>query len=521
MLLSTLMLFAGQAFAEDIIWSEDWSSVTEYKVDPSSFNSNYTFTGMVLNEDQSFKSGTTFYNEALAGGDAPELLIAKNGGSFAAKVDLNGHSGEMMLAFKSNKKLTVTADGATLGEAEVKGYDYIYPVTVGSGTSQITITFTMSTNANARLDNIKLYQGAAKKPAGLSWGKGSTTLYLNKEVTLVLSNENQLPVTYTSSDESVATIASDGTITLVAVGKTTLTAIFDGNDEFEAQTVSIEVTVKEEGGDTPGPGTVTEVTVAGALEVIDGLANGGKTTSEYKVKGYIVEVTEINTQYGNATFTMADAKGGSPVLTFFRGKGFNGAEITDENLVKVDDEVEVQGLLQKYEKDGVITPEVAQGGKIISINGNTGGGTVVDVTKAGSIKEFVALADKTVAELTLNNAIVNYKNVNGNNTELFISDGTGALDLYNMGITAEVGQVLSGTIIGTRGANSGFKAAMKVSENTDASTVTVGAAQTVTPIEIGPDEVNNDYICQLVKITKATVSEDGMKLTADGAELPI
>ena len=525
--MSALVLFAGQAFAEDIIWQEDWSGVTEFKVDPSTFNSNYTFTGTVLNDDGSFKSGTTFYNEKLAGGEAPELLVAKGGGSLSAKVNLGGKSGEMMLAFKCNKKLTVTIEGATIGEATNTGNDYSYPVSVAGGTGEITITFTMEQSSNARLDNIKLYQGTAKKPAGLSWGKASTTLTIGQEVTLVLSNENNLPVTFTSSDESVATISSEGVITLLAEGKTILTASFDGNDEYEAQTVSIDVTVKADsgqGGETPvdpQPGDeVKSVTVAEALSIIDGLADGAKTTEEYKVTGYVVEVTEINTQYGNATFTMADAQGGSPVLTFFRGKGFNGADITDTNLLSAGDKVEVQGLLQKYVKGDVVTPEVAQGGKILSINGGTGSVTPVEVEQAADIAAFNALADGTVAELTLNNAIVLYKNVNGENTELFIRDASGALDLYNMGIAAEVGHVLSGKIIGIRGANSGFTFAMKKSENTDIATVTVGAAQNVTPLEMGPDEVSN-YVCDLVKIAGATLSEDLKKCSADGAELAL
>ena len=521
MLMSTMMLFASSAFAEDIIWQEDFSGFSgSIKVDPNGLNSNYTFTGTTFKDDGSYKGGTAFYDEALAGGTAPELLVAKGGGSFAAKVALNGKTGEMMLAFKSNRNLTVTVEGATLGDKENTGNDYLYPVTVAAGTSEITITFTNSLSQNGRMDNIKLYQGTAKKPAGLSWGKGSTMLTIGQEVTLTLSNENNLPVTYTSSNEEVATIASDGTITLIAEGKTTLTAEFAGNDEYEAQTVSIEVTVKKEGGDTPDPGTVTDVTVAEALAVIEGLDDGAKTSNEYKVTGYVVEVEEINTQYGNATFTMADAQGGSPVLKYFRGKGFNGADITDANLVKVNDKVEVQGLLQKYVKEGVTTPEIAQGGKIVTINGKTGSDTPVDITKAADIKAFNALADGTVAELTLTNAQVIYKNVNGNNTELFIRDSSGALDLYNMGITAEAGQVLSGTIIGTRGANSGFTFAMKKSDKTDVATVTVGAAQDISPLEMGPDEVSN-YVCDLVKITNATLSDDGKKCTADGADLPL
>ena len=530
LLMSAMVLFAGQAMAEDIIWQEDWSGVANfaddpYKADPSTFNSNYTFTGTLFNEDGSVKSGTKFYNEKLAGGEAPELLVAKGGGSFAAKVSLGGKTGEMVLAYKSNKKLTVTIDGATIGEVKATGNDYECPVSVAVGTSEITITFTMEQTSNARLDDIKLYQGTAKKPAGLSWGKGSTTLTLGEKVTLALSNENQLPVTYTSSNEAVATISADGTITLVAAGKTTLTASFAGNEEYEAQTVSIDVTVKEAGGDTPvdpQPGDeVKSVSVAEALAIIDALEDGAKTTEEYRVKGFVVTVTEINTQFGNATFTMADSKGGSPVLTFFRGKGLNGASITDENLVKVDDEVVVQGLLQKYVKNEDVTPEVAQGGKIISINGE--GGTPVnpdEVTKVANIAAFNALAEGTVAELTLSNAIVNYKNVNGQVTELFIRDSSGALDLYNLGINAGAGEVLNGTIIGARGANSGFTFAMKASDTTNAATVTVGAAQTVTPLEMGPDEVSN-YVCDLVKIAGVTLSEDLKKCSADGAELPL
>ena len=527
LLMSTLVLFCGSAFAEDIIWQEDFSGFAEsVKVDPNGLNPNYTFTGTTFKDDGSYKGGTAFYDEALAGGTAPELLVAKGGGSFAAKVALNGKSGDMMLAFKSNRNLTVTVEGATLGEKENTGNDYLYPVTVAAGTSEITITFTNGLSQNGRMDNIKLYQGTAKKPAGLSWGKGSTTLTIGQEVTLTLSNENNLPVTYTSSDETVATISSEGIITLIAAGKTTITAEFAGNDEYEAQSVSIEVTVKEEGGDTPDPGTVTDVTVAEALTIIDGLEDGKKTTEEYKVKGYVVAIDEINTEHGNATFDIADAKGGSPVLKFYRGKGLNGANVTDANLVKVDDLVEVQGLLQKYVKEGVVTPEVAQGGKIVSINGEGGTVTPEDVVKVANIAAFNALENGKIAELTLNNAIVNYKNVNGNNTELFIRDSSGAaLDLYNMGINAEAGQVLSGTIIGVRDSNGssgmpGFAFAMKPVDTTDASTVTVGATQTIQPLVMGPDEVSN-YVCDLVKIESATLSEDLKKCSADGAELPL
>ena len=155
--LLVVMMMGICGWAEDIIWSEDFSSVTDFTVNPNTINENYTFTGFVLKDDGTVKSGTKFYNENLAGGTAPELLLAKNGGSFTATVAMNGKSGDMTLSFKSNKALTVTAENATLGEASNTGNDYVYPVTVAAGTNTIKITFTMAGDKNARMDNIKLF----------------------------------------------------------------------------------------------------------------------------------------------------------------------------------------------------------------------------------------------------------------------------------------------------------------------------------------------------------------------------
>ena len=410
---AVLMMFGMTAMAEDIIWSEDWSGWTDYvKVDPNGINSNYTFTGTTFKDDNTYKGGTGLYNESLAGGEAPEMLVAKSGGTFAAKVAMNGKSGDMVLVFKCNKSITVTAEGATVGEVTNAGNDYSYPVTVAAGTQEITITFTNSTSANARLDNIKLYQGTAKKPAGLSWGKGSTTLYLGEEVTLTLSNDNNLPVTYDSSDKEVATISAEGVITLVAEGKTTLSAAFDGNDEYEAQTVSIEVTVsKKEGGD-PQPSTT--ITVAQALEIIAGLDDGAKTDDEYEVKGYIVGTPDFqrkgdNTLYGNVNFDMADEKGGTNILTVFRAKNFENVNFTEETIstIKEGDFVTMHGKLQKYVKNDVTTPELISG-YLVSVGTSTAISSVKATSEQGVVYN---LQGQQVMQPTKGLYIINGKKV--------------------------------------------------------------------------------------------------------------
>ncbi len=62
----------------------------------------------------------------------------------------------------------------------------------------------------------------------------------------VLSNPNELPVTYTSSDKNVATIDEDGNITLVAAGETTITATSDETSEFKAGEASYVLVVEGE-----------------------------------------------------------------------------------------------------------------------------------------------------------------------------------------------------------------------------------------------------------------------------------
>lgn len=313
---SLLMLVCGSAFAEDIIWQEDWSGFT---VDnPAGVKENYSFTGTNFDNDGKVTGGTKIYlDAAIAGGTAPELLIAKSGGSFAAVVDLGGKSGDMILTFKTNRNdLKVEVEGATMGDKQRTGNDDTYVLTVAEGTPQITITFKMTTSSNARLDNIKLYQGTAKKPAGLSWGKASTTVTIGQEFTLVLSNENNLPVTYTSSEPTVATIDEAGVITLVAAGKTTLTATFEGNDEYEAQSVSIELTVKADEGGGGGGGEqqqdVKVVTIAefNAAEV--------STSVWYQLTGVVKNLKDGDI-YGN--FDLEDETGSVYVYGLLSEKG--------------------------------------------------------------------------------------------------------------------------------------------------------------------------------------------------------
>lgn len=372
-MLTVMAFFAGNAMAEDVIWSEDFSSFADKDV-PNGGAYSYVCEGTNYNDDGTAKSGTMIYGSAnLAGGTAPELLVAKNTGSFTATVALGGKSGDMTLQFKTNRNdLKVEVTGATLGEKERSGNTDTYPLTGASGT--LTIKFFMSSGSNARLDDIKLFQGTGLKPAGLSWGKASTSVTLGDEASYsylpTLSNENGLAVTCTSSDETVATVSSDGVITVVGAGTTTITASFAGNSEYEAQTVSIEITVKENGGGDTPPTPTTELTVAQALEKINALGTEATgyvdNKAVFQVKGYVVGTPDWQRKsdgslYGNVEFKIADEAGGSNTLTVYHCNNLDNAKYTEEtiNNFKEGDFVIVEGILQMYVKNGEGTPEIS------------------------------------------------------------------------------------------------------------------------------------------------------------------
>ena len=81
---------------------------------------------------------------------------------------------------------------------------------------------------------------------GIAWSAASCTVNIDDggHTFPTLTNPGNQPVTYSSSNESVATINSDGTVTLIAEGSTTITASAEDNDAWEAASVSYDLTVE-------------------------------------------------------------------------------------------------------------------------------------------------------------------------------------------------------------------------------------------------------------------------------------
>ena len=399
-LLSMLMLVCGSVAAQkETLWAENFNSYAANDV-PAGGDYGYAC--------KDGESSTKVFIEAIAGGEAPELLISKKGGSFSVTIPMKGKSGEMTLNFKANKNtLLVTSDDATIGDKTNTGNDYTIPVTVAEGTASVTLKFDNTSSKNIRFDNAELFIGESKKAPGLSWGVASRDVTIGSEENNfpTLSNENNLAVTYSSDNTEVATIDAEGNITLVAAGTANITAEFAGNDEFEAGSVSYKLIVKA----APEPSVditntpETAYTVAKANDLIT--AGQGLETKVYVI-GTITKIKEVSTSYGNATYWIGDGTEYSANdLEIYRGYYLEGENFTAEDQIKVGDKVIVYGMLVDYKGTKEMT-----GSSIYSLNGVTTG---ISIIKAETINDGAVynVAGQRVNKLSKGINIVNGKKI--------------------------------------------------------------------------------------------------------------
>lgn len=203
-------------------------------------NSQYYVNGYVT----ATFSGSTYYS-AQSTGYSLYILGAKIDAGLAwsdstATVQINESNSFPTLT--NPNSLTVSYSSSDTNVATIYSNGTIS--LVGAGTTTIEATFSGNTSVRPASVTYTLTVLAAKVSPNLSWSDSTASAQIGETNSYpTLSNANSVSVSYTSSDTSVATIASDGTVTLVAAGSTTISAVFSGNTTYSAQTVTYTLTV--------------------------------------------------------------------------------------------------------------------------------------------------------------------------------------------------------------------------------------------------------------------------------------
>lgn len=244
-LLSVMLLFIypSLGMAEDtstVIWEEDFTGCT--KIPTKGKNATYKYGGT--------QGKPVIYFTNLADGISPELKFIKYS-TFTVTVRLDGAYENLRLSFKksdsSNKVIVYISKPEKKISANADG-SYSIPASNGDANVHFTIKYNNG-SGNAYIDNLKLTGiRPSKTSPDISYDVDEVSTYADDFVQPVLQNPNSLQsFTYWSSDQSVATVDSNGEIKIQGIGKTTISTIFHGSDYYGYQEASYVLNVKHRG----------------------------------------------------------------------------------------------------------------------------------------------------------------------------------------------------------------------------------------------------------------------------------
>ena len=240
---------------------------------------------------------------------------------------------------KSWKSVKVTATSNKKSVAKVKktAAKKIKVTGVKPGTAKVTVKVTYKTstkkNAKAKTKKLTYTMKVAKASVALS-GNSAVAVGSTTKLTTTKKASSRAKITYTSSDETIATVSEDGTVKGVKAGKATITAkLTIGKD---TATATQEVEVKNYVLSTVAQNKLTELTATVAGD-----------TKNLKASNFTVKSEATNVVYPVSKVTV-DSKDASKVtLTLF-------SELKDAATYDVT-------------LDGITKTFVASDGKVASI----------------------------------------------------------------------------------------------------------------------------------------------------------
>lgn len=173
-------------------------------------------------------------NELSLSATSATTTTADLDGAFHSYVTLANPNNLSPITYKSSN--TGVAEVNEQGEVKVNksGETTITVSYAGNDTyTQAELSYTLTIN---KLEN-GITIDKTYVAADLNGYKGEAKQYVS------LTNPNNLPITYTSSNPYVATVDESGNVKLVSWGKTTITVSYTGSEVYESATTSYELNV--------------------------------------------------------------------------------------------------------------------------------------------------------------------------------------------------------------------------------------------------------------------------------------
>ncbi|MBQ4277528.1 MAG: Ig-like domain-containing protein, partial [Bacteroidaceae bacterium] len=145
--------------------------------------------------------------------------------------------------------VTLKAGDTTIGTGSLNATSDVTVTSTSTGSGKVLTVTVTGIKKGVKCYNISYTYTDSKTATTLVWSESSASAIIgesNTFPTLTTTPADLTGVTYSSSDESVATINATGVITILKKGTTTITASYSGNAEYlPAPDATYVLSVKE------------------------------------------------------------------------------------------------------------------------------------------------------------------------------------------------------------------------------------------------------------------------------------
>lgn len=279
-------------------------------------------------------STTKTYDETLAKGTAPELLISKNGGSFSAKV--KAEAGNYLLTFKTNKPdiLTVLSSDANVTVVKESATEYLLTVPEGGSTFSLTIKNTHEKD-NARIDDISLVADTAVRVPVITVDNSNISVKPEGDIVTL-----KYSIKYPAADATIAAASPETWVNGFDYGTAgEITFAVDAN-EGKARTAKLTLSYP---GAAPVAVTVSQRAAGSAAEPVTIIIDASD------LKGTDATTTDTDHTFGGVTFTYS--KGAKKQLAGGATKAFSdkGAILIGRSGAYIYNKAAIPGVITKFE----------------------------------------------------------------------------------------------------------------------------------------------------------------------------
>ena len=278
-------------------------------------------------------TGTATWSSSGISSNLPSLT---NTGSLEVSYS---SSNEAVATVANDGTVTILSGGSTTISATYDGSDANAPY------KTTTVSYTLNVTDNRTACATPTFSPVAGEVAANST---VTISCATEDATIHYTDDGSAPTAESAVYSSPILIDATKTIKAIAVKDNYL------NSEVASAAYTIAVV-------TVGSGTEADPYTAG--DILDKYPTGSGDTEMY-VTGTITGITEVNTTYHNATYTISD---GTRSILVFRGKYLNNTDFTSSDQIAENDIVVVYGKISVYNN----APQLAQNNYLYSINGKS------------------------------------------------------------------------------------------------------------------------------------------------------